>query len=64
MIVLKCKCGRYTDNGFLCTSCQKDVTIDTLSYEPEATSDTESEDEIIEELDFLVEPTYSSYEEE
>jgi hypothetical protein len=43
MTLSKCKCGRNTDNGFLCTNCQRDGTIDTSYYEPE--------DEETEELD-------------
>jgi hypothetical protein len=35
MPLVKCKCGRNTQNGFLCTNCQKDSSIDTLYYEPE-----------------------------
>ena len=35
MPLTKCKCGRNTDNGFLCTNCQRDGTIDTSYYEPE-----------------------------
>ena len=39
MPLVKCKCGRNTQNGFLCTNCQKDSSIDTLYYEPEDTED-------------------------
>ena len=41
MSLVKCKCGKYTQNGFLCTSCQKDSSIDTLYYTPEEAEDTE-----------------------
>jgi hypothetical protein len=34
MTLARCKCGRNTDNGFLCTNCQRDGTIDTSYYEP------------------------------
>ena len=42
MTLSKCRCGRNTDNGFLCTNCQRDGTIDTSYYEPE----TEEEEEL------------------
>ena len=39
MALVRCKCGRNTQNGFLCTNCQKDASIDTFYYEPEDTED-------------------------
>ena len=45
MPLIKCRCGKYTQNGFLCTGCQKDTSIDTLYYAPEETEDTEELDE-------------------
>jgi acyl carrier protein len=50
MSLVKCKCGRYTQNGFLCTSCQKDSSIDLLYYTPD---DVEDEDEF-DEYGFLI----------
>ena len=48
---IKCRCGVFTQNGFLCVNCQKDGTIDTSYYEPE-----EEEDEVedIEEMGFSI----------
>ena len=45
MSLVKCKCGKYTQNGFLCTGCQKDSSIDTLCYAPEDVEDIEELDE-------------------
>lgn len=45
MSLVKCKCGKYTQNGFLCTGCQKDSSIETLYYAPEETEDAEELDE-------------------
>ena len=39
MALVRCKCGRYTQNGFLCTSCQKDSSIDLMYYTPEDVED-------------------------
>ena len=39
MSLVKCRCGKFTQNGFLCTSCQKDSSIDTLCYSPEETEE-------------------------
>ncbi len=50
MPLVKCKCGRYTNNGFLCTNCQKDSSIDLLYYNPD---EVESEDEF-DEYGFLI----------
>jgi hypothetical protein len=50
MSLVRCKCGRYTQNGFLCTSCQKDSSIDLLYYTPD---DVEDEDEF-DEYGFLI----------
>jgi hypothetical protein len=44
MPLIKCKCGRNTDNGFLCVSCQKDGTIDTSYYDPEIEEEEELDD--------------------
>ena len=49
MTLTKCKCGRNTDNGFLCTNCQRDSTIDTSYYEPEI-----EEEEDLDELGFTI----------
>jgi hypothetical protein len=49
MPLIRCKCGRNTDNGFLCVSCQKDGTIDTSYYEPEV-----EEEEELDELGFTI----------
>jgi hypothetical protein len=48
MPLIKCKCGRNTDNGFLCVNCQKDSTIDTTYYEPE------TEEEELDEYGFTI----------
>ena len=45
MSLVKCRCGKFTQNGFLCTSCQKDSSIDTLCYSPEEIESTEELDE-------------------
>ena len=59
MSLVKCKCGKYTQNGFLCTGCQKDSSIDTLCYTPEDIESTEELDEhgfsIIDGLDYTEE---------
>ncbi len=49
MTLTKCKCGRNTDNGFLCTNCQRDGTIDTSYYEPEI-----EEEEDLDDLGFTI----------
>ena len=49
MTLVKCKCGRNTDNGFLCTNCQRDGTIDTSYYEPEI-----EEEEDLDDLGFTI----------
>ena len=57
MSLVKCRCGKFTQNGFLCTSCQKDSSIDTLCYSPEE----------IEELDehgFTIIESLEEYEED
>ena len=28
----RCKCGRYTDNGFFCTNCQPSTLIDLEKF--------------------------------
>ncbi len=48
MTLSKCKCGRNTDNGLLCTNCQRDGTIDTSYYDPEI------EEEELDEYGFTV----------
>jgi len=40
---MKCKCGRHTQNGFLCTNCQRDGTIDTSYYDPDIDEELEEE---------------------
>ena len=49
MSLVKCKCGRYTNNGFLCTSCQRDYSIDFLYYIQE-----EVEEDEFDEYGFLI----------
>ncbi len=49
-LLIKCKCGRYTQNGFLCTNCQRDTSIDTSYYQPEGID----EDEDLDELGFTI----------
>ena len=44
MTLSKCKCGRNTDNGFLCTNCQRDGTIDTSYYNPKTVDEEELEE--------------------
>jgi hypothetical protein len=46
MPLVRCKCGRYTQNGLLCTNCQKDSSIDILYYTPEDIEDEEELDEL------------------
>jgi hypothetical protein len=48
MTLRKCKCGRNTDNGLLCTNCQRDGTIGSSYYEPEI------EDEELDDYGFTV----------
>ena len=48
MTLSKCRCGRNTDNGFLCTNCQRDGTIDTSYYDPE------TEEEELDEYGFTI----------
>lgn len=52
MSLVKCKCGRYTQNGFLCTNCQRDASIDTSYYEPEEEVD---EEEDLDDIGFSIE---------
>ena len=59
MTLSKCKCGRNTDNGFLCTNCQRDGTIDTSYYEP-----PEEEDEELDEYGFTVVQDYDEDEDD
>ncbi len=44
MPLVRCKCGRYTNNGFLCTSCQRDASIDSLYAPPDDTEEEELEE--------------------
>ncbi len=57
MSLVKCKCGRFTQNGFLCTSCQKDSSINLLYYAPE---DVEDEDEF-DEYGFIIIDSLDGY---
>jgi len=41
MSLVKCKCGRYTNNGLMCTSCQKDSSIDVVYYAPDEVEEEE-----------------------
>jgi hypothetical protein len=45
MSLVRCKCGRYTQNGLLCVSCQKSSSLDVVYYAPD---DTEDEEELYE----------------
>jgi hypothetical protein len=49
MPLVKCKCGRYTQNGIFCTSCQKSSSLDVVYYAPE-----EEEEDELDELGFHV----------
>lgn len=60
MPLIKCKCGRYTQNGFLCTACQKDSSINMLYYAPD---EVEDEDEF-DEFGFLILDSLDGYDEE
>ena len=64
MTLLRCKCGRNTNNGFLCTNCQKDLSMDTLTYEPEVPTDDETNEEVLDEIDFLILQELGEYEED
>jgi hypothetical protein len=57
MSLVRCKCGRHTQNGFLCTNCQKDSSIDILYYTAE---DVEDEDEF-DEYGFLIIDSLEGY---
>ena len=46
MPLIRCKCGRHTNNGFLCTSCQKDSSINSLDYSPEIVDEEEDPAEL------------------
>jgi hypothetical protein len=46
MSLVKCKCGRYTNNGILCTSCQKSSSLDVVYYAPEEAEEEEELDEL------------------
>lgn len=63
MSLIKCKCGKYTQNGFLCTSCQKDSSIDTMYYIPDETEDTEELSEqgftVIDDLEEYIDGEYN-----
>ena len=50
MALIKCRCGRFTQNGFFCTSCQRDSSINTSCYVPEDID----EDEDLDELGFTI----------
>ena len=60
MALVKCKCGRYTQNGFLCTNCQKDSSIDLMYYAPE---DDEEEYEF-DEFGFIILDSLEGYDED
>lgn len=65
MSLVKCKCGKYTQNGLLCVGCQKDSSIDTLYYTPEESDDAEELDELgFTVIDDLEEYTDGAYEDE
>ncbi len=51
MPLTKCKCGRYTQNGVFCVSCQKSSSIDVVYYAPD--DDIEEEEEL-DELGFRI----------
>jgi hypothetical protein len=46
MSLVICKCGRYTNNGIFCTSCQKSSSLDVVYYAPEEVEDEEELDEL------------------
>jgi hypothetical protein len=46
MSLVRCKCGRYTQNGLLCVSCQKSSSLDVVYYAPDDTDDEEELDEL------------------
>jgi len=56
MSLVKCKCGRYTNNGLMCTSCQKDSSIDVVYYAPD-----EVDEEELDEYGFTILPDIESY---
>jgi len=62
MSLIKCKCGVYTSNGFVCTNCQKDSSIDTLYYTPDETEDAEELSErgftVVENLEDYIDGEY------
>lgn len=60
MPLVKCKCGRYTNNGFLCTNCQKDSSSDVVYYPP---NDTEEEEEL-EERGFTILDSLDGYDDD
>ncbi len=51
MPLVKCKCGRYTQNGIFCTSCQKSSSMDVVYY---AIDDDIEEEEELDELGFRI----------
>jgi len=59
---VKCKCGVFTDNGFLCTSCQKNSSMDTLCYSPEETEELDEHGFTV--VESLEEYNENDYEEE
>jgi len=56
MSLVKCKCGKYTNNGLLCTGCQKDSSIDVVYYAPE-----DIEEEELDEYGFTIVSDLESY---
>ena len=56
MPLVRCKCGRYTQNGIFCTSCQKSSSLDVVYYAPE-----EEEEDELDELGFHIINDLDSY---
>ena len=62
MSLIRCKCGRYTQNGIFCTNCQKSSTMhDVMNYKIE---DEDLEEDELEELGFHIIDGYDDYEDE
>jgi hypothetical protein len=59
MSLVRCKCGRHTQNGFLCTNCQKDASIDTLYFEPD-----DFEEDELDEQGFTILDSLEGYDDE
>ncbi len=52
-MLAKCKCGRYTDFGLMCSFCRISLQFETVPEFHKKKKDEEEEDELIEEeLDY------------